>query len=99
MVRELLRKLGVPVMFSAPASYEALPVELVFGAIKAAKLPAVDEASLQELQDRRIRHLTNKQRMMLSVSEYLRGVSSESIKNIFFKQLSKLELFLDEHLI
>lgn len=34
LARLVLARLGFPVLFSAPASYRVLPVELLFGAVK-----------------------------------------------------------------
>lgn len=40
-----LAHLGVPLMFTAPASYKALPVEAIFGLLKATDLNGISDPS------------------------------------------------------
>ena len=94
LVRAVFEKLRVPTMYSAPASYAALPIELLFGAIKTAKLPALSTADDAKLKGKGIKRLTNKQAMMVSVADYLRSLSKTSIRHIFNEQFSKLLAFL-----
>ena len=47
---KMLSHMEVPVMFSAPASYAALPVEGVFKIVKARDLDAMPDPSEQELR-------------------------------------------------
>lgn len=82
-------------MYSAPALYLALPIEVLFGAVKAVQLPSLSSEDSAKLKDMGIRRLTNKQAMMVSVADYLRTLSQSSIAHIFQEQFAKLLTFLD----
>jgi hypothetical protein len=79
-VRNVLRAAGFSVIFSAPASYLALPVERVFSLIKKEDLEDNRTPNLPIVKDKGIKKLTNKQRTMLKVSEYINNLSELTIK-------------------
>jgi hypothetical protein len=71
MVRKVLAAIGFSVIFSAPASYLALPVERIFSLIKKDDLSDTATPNIPEVRERNINKLTNKQRIMLKVSSLI----------------------------
>lgn len=94
LVRQILWKLRFPVLYTAPASYLCLPVELLFAAIKSHDYSEIETPILPIVQIKKITKLSNKQRAMLKISNYLRSIPCTSIKRIFYKQLINLTHFL-----
>ncbi len=60
MVRNVLAIAGFWVIFTAPASYIALPVEAVLNLIKREDLETITTPNLPVIKDRGIKKLTNK---------------------------------------
>ena len=61
LVRQVLATAGFQVIFSAPASYLALPVErVVFSLIKKEDMDITATPNLPEVKERKIKRLTNK---------------------------------------
>lgn len=83
LVRDVLASGGFRVMFSAPASYLALPVESIFGLIKKCDLDEVRTSTLPSVRDRRISKLTNKERAMIKISKLIRELAPEMIMKCF----------------
>ena len=75
----VLKAGGFTVIFSAPASYLALPVEGIFGLIKGREYDTISTPQLLSVHEKNIRKLSNKQRLMIKVSEYLLGLQIHTI--------------------
>ena len=71
----VLEALEIPVIFSAPASFLAIPIEGVFAALKAVDFSKVKDPEPSILKKRRISKLTKKQILMSKVSQYLFSLS------------------------
>ena len=71
MTLKTLAKLDVPVLFSAPASFKAIPVEGVFGAIKAVDFSKIPDSDPAPVSTERVKKMTLKQKLMMKVSNYL----------------------------
>ena len=94
MVREVLQKLQVPTIYSAPASFLAIPVEGLFGAIKAKNFLNEPDPDVETLRSLGVKKLTNKQRLIIKISNYLFEVAQPKVTRIFVKRLRMLEHFL-----
>ena len=94
LVRKMIRKLRIPTIYSAPASFLAIPVEGVFGAIKQKNFLNEPDPDIQTLRELEVRKLTNKQRLIYKISNYLFDLERDKVQNIFFKRLQRLEHFL-----
>lgn len=87
MVRRVFASLEVPVVFSAPASFKVVPVELFYAAIKRQNFEQTVTPALEVVRRNNISTLTNKQLLMSKVDAWLRTLSVPKIKDIFEKQL------------
>ncbi len=74
-----MAEVGFKVIFSAAASYLALPVERIFSLIKKQDLEQDTTPNLPEVRERRIKKLTNKQKIMLKVSSFIRSLTIHEI--------------------
>ncbi len=66
-----MRGIDIPAMYSAPASYNIVPVERIFGSIKAKDFGRVAAPTVSEVEELAITKLTNKQDLMAKVAWYL----------------------------
>ena len=93
-VKEVLHKLQVPTIYSAPASFLAIPVEGLFGAIKGKNFLNEADPDAETLRALGVKKLTNKQRLILKISNYLYNIDRVTIRRILARRLRKLEHFL-----
>jgi hypothetical protein len=92
----LFEALGIPTVYSAPASFHALPVESVF---KYLKLTDFRERHLPiNLFIKNMQHdeLTKKQYLLAQVASYITSISNLKMKTIYFERLKRLRVFLGE---
>ena len=66
--------LQIPILFSAPASYSAIPVEGVFGALKAIDLDQLPEPNTARISTTNSRKPTTKQHIMFHATQYLKSM-------------------------
>ena len=62
---KLLESLRIPTVFSAPASYIAIPVGQLFGQLKSLDLKSKPDPNPDDFEDETIKKFTNKQKVML----------------------------------
>ena len=79
LMLSVLKAGGFSVIFSAPASYLSLLVEGIFGLIKGREYDTISTPQLLSVHEKNIRKLSNKQRLMIKVSEYLLGLQIHTI--------------------
>ena len=80
---DILNRLNIPTIFSAPASYKAIPVEELFGAIKLKDFNKIRDLMPAEVGQPHFKKLTNKQAMMVKVSDYLFSLEPRKVTKIF----------------
>ena len=80
LMRKVYANAGYNVIISAPASYLSIPVERLFGLLKKQDFDECATPNLPVVNSRRIKHLTNKQKVMIKVTQYLRSLSTKQIK-------------------
>ena len=78
----VLQNLRYPVLFSAPASFLAIPVEGMFGAINARDFKKVEAPKVAELSKQKIKRLSNMQGLMAKVADYLLSIKQQHVKSI-----------------
>ncbi len=71
LVRDCISSLKIPTLFSAPASFLAIPVEGVFCNIKALDFSDLPDPEPQVFGGKLIKKYTHKQKMILKVSTHL----------------------------
>ncbi len=74
---KLLEQLRFPTVFSAPASYAAIPVEELFGKIKCLNLDSKPEPDISSLGNPKISKLTLTQTAMLKISNYINQLQAD----------------------
>ena len=94
VVKQLIGSLRVPTLYSAPASFLAVPVEGVFAALKQVDMAKQDDVLLEAAGDDNISSLTHKQRIMLKVGRYLLALTPAKMESIFKSRLRNLERFI-----
>ena len=94
MVRDVLHQLQFPTVYTAPASFLAIPVEGLFGAMKAKNLIYEADPDDETMKELHVKKLTNKQRIIAKLSNYLFKVTQDKVDQIFHNRLRKLEHFL-----
>ena len=94
LAREILKNLGYPVIFSAPASFLAIPIEGMFGALKAVDFASIPDPEASILEDLDIRHVTKKQALMIKIANYLFKFKKEKVLSLFKQRLAHLDKFL-----
>ena len=94
MVRNVLHNLEFPTVYSAPASFLAIPVEGVFGALKGKNLMNEEDLDQETMIRLKVKKLTNKQCIIAKVSNYLFQLDQDKITKIFVTRLRMLEHFL-----
>ena len=94
LVRDVLRNLRVPTIFSAPASFLAIPVEAVFGAIKSVDYSTKCFPPLEPGAVRRPTRTTIKWESLLKVSRYLLNLSPMKVARLFESRLANLSSFI-----
>ena len=91
---KMLSHMGVPIMFSAPASYAALPVEGVFKIVKARDLDAMPDPSVEELREGHVERVTFMHRVMYKLAINLMAMPDSRIVRQFCSQLPALQLYI-----
>ena len=86
----LLQSLGFPVIFSAPASFLAVPIEGLFAALKATDFNKIADPDPAMLKVKKISKLTKKQNLIIKVAEYLFNITHEMISSIYRERFAKL---------
>lgn len=94
LVKQLIASLRVPTLYSAPASFLAVPVEGVFAAMKQLDMTKDDDGLQDAAGDDDIASLTHKQRMIIKVGQYLLALTPEKVDRIFKSRLRNLERFI-----
>jgi hypothetical protein len=94
-VRRVLSSIGVPTLFTAPASYACCPVELVFGAIKSIDFKSFPIDEFVVHGEKSVKRLSNKQELMWKISKYLMTIEPFKVKRIFDRQLRNAADFFD----
>ena len=94
LLRDVLRKLGVPTIFSAPASFLAIPAEAVFGALKSVDystrcFPPLEPGAVQMPTRASV-----KWDSILRVSRYLLDLSPVTVARLFESRLARLAQFI-----
>ena len=83
-------------MFSAPASFQCLPVESVFKYLKLTDFrdrPLPDDVKLTNISTE---SLTHKLRLLAQVSHYIININSHKMSVIYRERLSNLAIFLNK---
>ena len=75
----VLAHLQVPLLFTAPASYAALPVEGIFAMLKAVDLDDIADPSAEMLASFGVKRATSKSLIMFKVAVYLNRISNLQI--------------------
>ena len=91
----VLAYLKMPVIFSAPAYFLAIPIEGLFGALKAIDFSKVPDPDPSVLKLDRIKNFTKKQIVMMKIAEYLFAFSKDSVNSLFKKRFMHMAQFLD----
>jgi hypothetical protein len=93
-VRNILKNLGFTVLFSAPASYDVMPVERFFFSIKRKDFQDVETPNPSAVKSDNIQKFTLKQKMMMKISQHLRSLEKETMAKMFAMSFQCLEDFL-----
>ena len=94
-VRRVLSSIGVPTLFTAPASYAYCPVELFFGTIKSIDFKSFPIEEFVVHGEKSVKRLSNKQELMWKISKYLMTIEPMKVKRIFDRQLRNTADFFD----
>ncbi len=93
-VRNILKSLGFTVVFSAPASYDVMPVERFFFSIKRKDFQDVETPNPSAVKSDNIEKFTLKQKMMIKISKHLRALTKEKMAELYMKSFLQLEHLL-----
>ena len=88
--------LKVPHLFTAPASFLALPVESMFKFIKLTDFRERTLSDRLKVTGRSETHLTHKEHLLAQISDFLSSMSPTSITKIYHERLRHLRVFLGE---
>ena len=91
---KVLENIRAPYLFSAPASYKAMPIESVFKYLKLTDFRQTPMHDALIVKDRTQEQLTHKERHLSRVSHFLLSMSDNKIKKIFYERLAQLRGFL-----
>lgn len=86
-------------MFSAPASYLAIPIERMFGALKAKDFDSLEPPHLLKQHLPRAKRFTHIQKILSQISDYLFNIKQSKVQTFFRESLRKLEVFLTKEKI
>ena len=90
----VLTFLRVPLMFTAPASYAALPVEGIFAGLKALDLEQIEDPSDDILKELNMKKVNLQQKVIFKVAGYLNGLHLHKVERIFASRIRELAGFL-----
>ena len=95
MTQRLLAYLRIPTVFTAPASYSVLPVENIFGYIKAG-YSVREHKSVDIINEAKERggSLSSSELDMLRIAERIQTIDRERIRNLFAVTLAKMVDFV-----
>ena len=94
LARKVLTSLKYHVIYSAPASFLAIPIEGIFGALKAVDFDAIQDPDPSLLKSANISKPSKKQIMMMKIARYLFAFEKNKISKLFSLRLSQLDKFL-----
>jgi hypothetical protein len=90
----LFQRLGMPYLFSAPASYKAVPVESVFMYLKLTDFRHRQLSQTLTIKDITHDKLSKKQLLISQVADFILNISDTKMKDIFYSRLKHLRYFL-----
>ena len=90
----VLAHLRVPLLYTAPASYAALPVEGIFAMLKAVDLDAIADPPAEMLASFGVTRATGKNLIMYKLAVHLNRIPNLQVGQQYQRRLSHLERFL-----
>ena len=92
----ILQYLQVPICYTAPASFKALPIEGVFAALKGVDFRQREIPEQVMRRDSESSTMTHKQKLLSQVAHYIISLSDRNMNSIYRERLLLLSVFLEK---